>query len=172
MASNCMIHGRNCADTVPSNIGTFGLDDGRDAELFIPLLLLVGECWMSPLFPCSSSCVGRWLRSCPPLPRAGSVGAVWLKGDSRRHDGRAHLGRTWCREGACRCGMRGIAPFDKTRQSLLDLFNAIVLLTVTSGVVLRNIVHIRVDLFRGYLYGAHSLRQFLEFHFPALNDFM
>ena len=59
MASNCIIHSRNCADTVPSNIGTFGLDDGRDAELFIPLLLLVGECWMSPLFPCSSSCIGR-----------------------------------------------------------------------------------------------------------------
>ena len=69
MASNCMIHSQNCVDTVPSNIGTFGLDDGRDVELLIPLLLLVGGCWMSPLFPCSSSCVGRWLRSWPPLWR-------------------------------------------------------------------------------------------------------
>ena len=83
MASNCMIQGRNCADTVPSNIGTFGLDDGHDAELFIPLLLLIGGCWVSPLFPCSSSCIGRWLRSWPPLPRVGSVGAAWLTGDAK-----------------------------------------------------------------------------------------
>ena len=27
MASNCMSQGRNCADTVPSNIGTLGLDE-------------------------------------------------------------------------------------------------------------------------------------------------
>ena len=33
MASNWIIHGRNCADTVPSNIGTLGLEDRRYAEL-------------------------------------------------------------------------------------------------------------------------------------------
>ena len=37
MASNWIIHGRNCADTVPSNVGTLGLEDGRDIELLIPL---------------------------------------------------------------------------------------------------------------------------------------
>ena len=94
MASNCIIQGRNCADTAPSNIGTFGLDDGCDAELFIPLLLLlVGGCWKPPLFPCSSSCVGRWLRSWPPLPHVGSVGAVWLTGDSKGKSG-LHLDGT------------------------------------------------------------------------------
>ena len=30
-------------DTVPLNMGTLGLEDGRDAELFIPLLS-VGRC--------------------------------------------------------------------------------------------------------------------------------
>ena len=73
---------------MPSNIGTFGLDDGRNAELFIlMLLLLVGGCLKSRLFPCSSSCVGRWLRSWPPLPRVGSVGAVWLTGDAKGKSG-------------------------------------------------------------------------------------
>ena len=57
MASKWIIHGRNCADTVPSNMGTLGLEDGRDPELFIPLLLELR--WASPLLPWSSSCVGR-----------------------------------------------------------------------------------------------------------------
>ena len=59
MASNWIIHRRNCADTVPSKMGTLGLEDGRDAELFIPLLLELR--WASPLSPWSSSCVGRSL---------------------------------------------------------------------------------------------------------------
>ena len=81
MASNCIIHGRNCTDTVPSNTGTFGLDDGRDAELFISLLMFrLSECWASPL----SSCMGRWLR----LPRVGSVVADWLTGDVKWKSGR------------------------------------------------------------------------------------
>ena len=40
----------------------------------------------------------------------------------------------------------------------MDLFNVIVLLTVARAVILHNIVHMRVNVFRGYLYGAHSLR--------------
>ena len=37
MASNWMIHGRNCADIVPSNVGTLGLEDGHDIDVLIPL---------------------------------------------------------------------------------------------------------------------------------------
>ena len=38
MASNWIIHGRNCADIVPSNVGTLGLEDGRDIDVLIPLV--------------------------------------------------------------------------------------------------------------------------------------
>ena len=59
MASNWIIHGRNCADTVPSNVGTLGLEDGRDIELLMPLWYEL-RC-ASLLSPLSSSCVGRSL---------------------------------------------------------------------------------------------------------------
>ena len=57
MVSNWIIHGRNCADTVPSNVGTLGLEDGCDIELLIPLWYEL-RC-ASLLSPLSSSCVGR-----------------------------------------------------------------------------------------------------------------
>ena len=46
MASNCISQGRKCADTVPSNIGTFGLDALRVAVLFNPLLDFIVS-WLS-----------------------------------------------------------------------------------------------------------------------------
>ena len=49
MASNWIIHGRNCADIVPSNVGTLGLEDGRDIDVLIPLWYEF--CCMSPLSP-------------------------------------------------------------------------------------------------------------------------
>ena len=69
--------------------------------------------------------------------------------------------------------MRGVTPFYEARKSLLDLFNPIVccyLLTVARAVIPRNNVHVRVDLFRGLFYGAHTLRDFTEFHLPSLDD--
>ena len=51
--------GARWADIVPSNVGTLGLEDGRDIDEFIPLWYEF-RC-MSPLFPLSSSCVGRSL---------------------------------------------------------------------------------------------------------------
>ena len=68
--------------------------------------------------------------------------------------------------------MRGVTSFEKARKALLDLFNPMFLSTVARTVISHHIVHVRVDLFCGYLYGAHSLRQFLEFYFPALDDFL
>ena len=64
MASNCMSQGRKCADTVPSNIGTLGLDALRVAVLFSVLLVFIVS-WVSPLIPLPFSCVVvRWD---PPL---------------------------------------------------------------------------------------------------------
>ena len=59
MASNWIIYGRNCADTVPSNVGTLGLEDGRDIVVLIPLWY-ESRC-MPPPTLLSSSCVGRSL---------------------------------------------------------------------------------------------------------------
>ena len=64
MASNCMSHGRKCADTVPSNIGTFGLDALRVAVLFSALLVFIVS-WVSPLIPFPFSHVSRSLGSRP-----------------------------------------------------------------------------------------------------------
>ena len=62
MASNCMSHGRKCADTVPSNIGTLGLDVLRAAVLLNPLLEFI-DSWVSPLIPIPLSRVDRSSRS-------------------------------------------------------------------------------------------------------------
>ena len=74
MASNWIIHGRNCADIVPSSVGTLGLEDGRDIDVLIPLWYEF-RC-MSPLSPLSSSCVGhsldRW-----SLPRSLASWRSW-----------------------------------------------------------------------------------------------
>ena len=75
MASNCMSQGRKCADTVPSNIGTLGLDAWRVAVLFNPLLVFIVS-WVSPPIPFPFSCVGHSLRSRPLSPRVGSAGVA------------------------------------------------------------------------------------------------
>ena len=94
MASNCISHGRKCADTVPSNIGTFGLDALRVAVLFSPLLVFI-------VIPIPLSCAGRSLGSRPRMSlsarmvstlvsalsaRMASVGVAWITGDKENSD--------------------------------------------------------------------------------------
>ena len=80
-----MSQGRKCADTVPSNIGTLGLDEWRVAVLFNPLLVFI-VIWVSPPFPFPFSCVGRSLRSrALRIPRVGSVGVAWLTWDEKQY---------------------------------------------------------------------------------------
>ena len=82
MASNCMSHGRKCADTVPSNIGTLGLDALRVAVLFNPLLEFIVS-WVSPLITIPLSHVDRSLRSLSP--HVESPGVAWT--DEKKNSG-------------------------------------------------------------------------------------
>ena len=73
MASNCINHGRKCTDTVPSNIGTFGLDALRSAVLFSPLLVFI-------VIPIPTACMVSTLVSALSA-RVASVGVAWITGD-------------------------------------------------------------------------------------------
>ena len=90
MASNCISHGRKCADTVPSNIGTFVLDALRVAALFSPLLVFI-------VIPIPLSCAGRSLGSRPRMSLSvcmvstlsacvASVGVACITGDREKSD--------------------------------------------------------------------------------------
>ena len=105
MASNCISHGRKCADTVPLNIGTFGLDALHAAVLFSPLLVFI-------VIPIPYVRMVSTLVSALSA-RVASVGVAWITGDKencaefrgcprwcdrRAHGRRARLsGRArWC----------------------------------------------------------------------------